>query len=101
MKKIATAWNSGNISVTNEFNMVYTNTKELFDVKYPNNLPVLSFLLKEAVDVEKEWLPLHEEVISNPHIQKIEILSGAHYLHWTNADKIAKMSKEFISTYIK
>jgi pimeloyl-ACP methyl ester carboxylesterase len=101
MKKMATAWNSVNVSVINEFNMVNTNTKVLFDVEYPNNLPVLSFLSKDAVDSEKEWLPLHEEVISNSDIQKIEVLSGEHYLHWKNADKIAKMSKEFISTYLK
>ncbi|MBU3156704.1 alpha/beta fold hydrolase [Clostridium estertheticum] len=101
MKKMATTWNSGNVSVINEFNMVNTNTKELYDVKYPNKLPVLSFLSKESVDSNKEWLPLHEDVISNSDIQKIQVLSGKHYLYWTNADKIAKMSKEFISTYVK
>ncbi len=70
-------------------------------MKYPNDLPVLAFLTKDAVDTEPEWLPLHEEVISNADIQKIEPLSGGHYLHWTNADKIAEMTKEFISTHLK
>ncbi|MBU3101044.1 MULTISPECIES: alpha/beta hydrolase [Clostridium] len=101
VKNMATVWNGGNISVINESNMVNKNTKELYDVKYPNKLPVLSFLSKDSVDSDKEWLPLHEQVISNSDIQKIQVLSGKHYLHWTNADKIAKMSKEFISTYVK
>jgi pimeloyl-ACP methyl ester carboxylesterase len=101
IKKMATAWNSLNVSVINEFNMVNTNTKELYDVKYPKDLPVLSFLSKDSVDTDNEWLPLHEEVISNAAIQKIEILSGEHYLHWTNADKIAEMTKKFISTHLK
>lgn len=100
-KKMATAWNSANISVINELNMVNTNTKELYDVKYPNDLPVLSFLSKDTVDTDNEWLPLHEEVISNDAIQKIQMLNGGHYLHWTNADKIAEMTKEFISTHLK
>lgn len=100
-KKIATAWNSVNTSVINEMNMVNTNTKELYDMKYPNDLPVLSFLAKDTVDTDNEWLSLHEEVISNSTIQKIETLSGGHYLHWTNADKIAEITKEFISTRLK
>ncbi|WP_324824760.1 alpha/beta hydrolase [Sinanaerobacter sp. ZZT-01] len=100
-KKIATAWNSVNTSVINEMNMVNTNTKELYDMKYPNDLPVLSFLAKDTVDTDNEWLSLHEEVISNSTIQKIETLRGGHYLHWTNADKIAEITKEFISTRLK
>jgi pimeloyl-ACP methyl ester carboxylesterase len=101
MKKIATAWNSLNISVTNEYNMVNTNTKELYDMKYPKDLPVISFISKDSVDTDSEWLPLHEEMISNSDMQKIETLNGEHYLHWTNADKIAEMTKEFISTHLK
>ncbi|BCZ47345.1 alpha/beta hydrolase [Clostridium gelidum] len=101
LKKMATVWNSVNISVINEMNMVDTNTKELYDVKYPNDLPVLSFLSQDSVDTDNEWLPLHEEIISNATIQKIETLNGGHYLHWTNADKIAEMTKEFISTHLK
>ncbi|WP_312441461.1 hypothetical protein [Lacrimispora sp.] len=98
---MATAWNSVNVSVINEFNMVNANTKELYDMKYPNDLPVLAFLAKNSVDEDKEWIPLHEEVISNSVIQKIETLYGEHYLHWTNADNIAQMTKEFITTYLK
>lgn len=101
LKKMATAWNSLNETVINEFNMVNENTKELYDVKYPNDLPVLNFVSNASIDENKEWLPLHEEVISNPSIQKVVTLSGEHYLHWTNADEIAKMVKEFTSTHFK
>lgn len=101
IKKMATAWNSVNVSVINEFNMVNANTEELYDVKYPYDLPVLSFLVEDTEGNDPEWIPLHEELISNTEIQKIEILSGTHYLHWTNADKIADMTKEFITEYIK
>lgn len=101
IKKMATAWNSVNVSVINDFNMVNANTEELYDVKYPYDLPVFSFLVEDIEGNDPEWLPLHEELISNTEIQKIETLSGTHYLHWTNADKIADMTKEFITEYIK
>lgn len=101
LKNKATLWNTANVSIVNEMNTVNSNTKELYDVKYPNDLPVLAFLSKDTVDTEQEWLPLHEELISNDEIQKIETLSGGHYLHWTNADKISEMTKEFISTHLK
>lgn len=101
IKKMATAWNSVNVSVINEFNMVNANTKELYDVKYPYDLPVLSFLVEDIEGNDPEWIPLHEELISKTEIQKIEILNGSHYLHWTNADKIADLTKEFITEYIK
>ncbi|MBA4685916.1 MAG: alpha/beta hydrolase [Candidatus Galacturonibacter soehngenii] len=94
--KMATAWNSGNRTVINEYNMGNANTKELYDVKYPNDLPILAFLATESVS-DGEWLPLHEELISNSNIQMIEILEGGHYLHWSNADNIARMTKKFIS----
>lgn len=81
-------------------NTVNANTKELYDVKYPNDLPVLAFLSKDTEDTDQDWLSLHEELISNDKIQKIETLRGGHYLHWTNADKIAEMTKEFISTHL-
>lgn len=101
LKNKATLWNTANVSIVNEMNTVNSNTKELYDVKYPNDLPVLAFLSKDTVDTEQEWLPLHEELISNDEIQKIETLSGGHYLHWTNPNKIAEMTKEFISTHLK
>ena len=101
VKKMATAWNSLNKSVINEFNTVNKNTEELYDVKYPDNLPVLAVLAKESVDTDNYWLPLHQQLITNPSIQKIETLAGEHYLHWTNADKIAELAKEFISANLK
>ena len=100
LKKMATIWNSLNISVINEMNTVNANTKELYDVKYPNDLPVLAFLSKDTEDTDQDWLSVHEELISNDKIQKIETLRGGHYLHWTNADKIAEMTKKFISTHL-
>ncbi|WP_349669062.1 alpha/beta hydrolase [Lacrimispora sp.] len=101
IRKMATAWNNVNVSVINEFNRVNKNTEELYDVKYPDNLPVLAILANESEDTNKDWISLHQQLITNPSIQKVETLAGEHYLHWSHADKIAELSKEFISTHLK
>lgn len=95
-------------AVINESNHITSNNKQLYDVRYPENLPVLSFLSSEGVNLVKElvekkemdkgWDELHKEVITNPSIQKIICLDGSHYLHWTNAEKIAEMTKEFLDS---
>ncbi|WP_313341740.1 alpha/beta fold hydrolase [Lacrimispora sp.] len=100
LNKMAAAWNSVNRTVINEYNMGNENTKELYDVKYPNNVPVLAILATESV-ADVEWLPLHEELISNPEIQKIKVLDGGHYLHWSKADDIVTLTKEFISKNLR
>lgn len=101
IRKMATAWNNVNVSVINEFNRVNKNTEELYDVKYPDNLPVLAILANESKDTNKDWISLHQQLITNPSIQKVETLAGEHYLHWSHADKIAELSKVFISAHLK
>lgn len=95
-------------AIINEGNHVISNNKQLYDVKYPETLPVLSFLSNESIkemenavkkgQYDKGWKELHEEAITNPNIQKIICLDGSHYIHWNNADKIAQMTKEFLDS---
>jgi pimeloyl-ACP methyl ester carboxylesterase len=109
--KSATVWNLYNGDIVNEANSIYPNCQELFGVKYPSGLPTLSFLAQGSIDgfkkmAEKkssdaDWLLLHEAVISNPAIQKIEVLEGKHYLHHTQADKMVTLTKEFVAACVK
>jgi pimeloyl-ACP methyl ester carboxylesterase len=101
INKVATAWNSANRTVLEEVNMVNANTEELYDVKYPEDLPVLALLARDTVDESQEWLTLHEELITNTKLQDIEILNGGHYLHWSNADKIVEITEKFISKNLR
>lgn len=39
---------------------------------------------------------LYKEAISNESIKEIVNIDGSHYLHWSNAEKIAKMTKELL-----
>lgn len=98
-----------NISVLNQWNAFYDNSKELENTKYPINLPVLAFLAIEQIDsvdnmikskeMKTPWVEINRAMITNPKIQKIKILSGRHELMYDQADTIAKLSKEFIENF--
>lgn len=45
-----------NISMINQWNKFYENSKELKDVKYRHGLPVLAFLATEQIDNVDEMI---------------------------------------------
>lgn len=97
-------------SLYNELSALTKNLKSLYDVKFPKDKPILFILSDDSCKKMKKefkerghdatWEGLHEEVISNSDIQKIKYLKGQHYLHWTQAGKIADMTKEFLQEYL-
>lgn len=91
-------WHYDSTSSVNEENMAYKNASELFDVKYPESLPVLSIICsRNAKNESLNWVKLHEEVFSNPDIQKIEILEGRHYIFYTQLDAICSLTNRFLT----
>lgn len=92
-------WHYNSTTNVNEDSMTYHNASELFDVKYPENLPVLSILCsKNANKGDLGWVKLHEDVISNPSIQKIEVLEGRHYIHYNQVRSISKFTDDFLNS---
>lgn len=100
-----------NISMINQWNKFYDNSKELKDVKYPSCLPVLVFLATEQIEnvdemiksgiMQTSWIEINSNMITNTDIQNIEILEGEHYLHHNQVDEIVRISKEFIESKVK
>lgn len=100
-----------NISMINQWNKFYENSKELKDVKYPPGLPVLAFLATEQIEnvdemiksgiMQTSWTEINSSMITNIDIQNIEILVGEHYLHHNQIDEIVRISKEFIESKVK
>lgn len=96
-----------NVSIVNQWNSFYENSKELENIKYSEKLPVLVFLATEQVDsvndmiksgnMKTSWEDINRNMITNPDIQSIKILDGTHYLHHEQANEISVISKEFIS----
>ena len=94
-----------NISIINQWNKFYDNSKELKDLKYPPNLPVLAFLTKKQIEevngmikcgiMQTSWLQMNNNIITNANIQTIKILEEEHHFS-EQSNEIVKASKEFI-----
>ena len=52
-------------------------------------------------EMKTSWEQMNRDMITNDAIQNIKVLAGEHYLHHDQADQIAKLSKEFISEYVR
>lgn len=99
-----------NISVINQWNKFYDNSKKLKDVKYPVDLPVLAFLAKEQInsindlikssEMKTSWLDINKNIITNPNIQTIQILDGTHYLHYDRPNEICESIKNFVNNTV-
>ncbi len=97
-----------NVSIINQWNKFYDNSKELKDLKYPLNLPVLAFLSTEQIEAVDEmikygtmqtsWTQMNDNMITNADIQTKKILEGEHYLHHSQSDEILKANIEFIES---
>ncbi|WP_050753258.1 alpha/beta hydrolase [Pseudobacteroides cellulosolvens] len=108
MRNVSALYNRKSVSKAqlSESRLFQENCKMLYDKKYPDNIPVLFILSRDSCKVfSKElaqkgfnatWEGLHKEVISNPEIQKIVYLEGAHYLHWKQSKAIAEKADDFI-----
>lgn len=95
-----------NPSVMNQWNSFYSNSKELENVKYPHDLPVLALLSEGKVNnvndmikagtMRTPLIDINNNMITNPKTQTTWILSGGGDLPYDQPDEIVKASKEFI-----
>jgi pimeloyl-ACP methyl ester carboxylesterase len=91
-----------------EFRLYKENCMELYDVKCPEDIPVLFILSDDSCKKYKEvmakkghnvtWDGLHNEIISNPEIQKITYMKGTHYIQWSQSQAIADVTDDFLSS---
>ena len=94
-----------NVSMINQWNKFYDNSKELKNLKYPPNLPVLAFLTKKQIEeandmikrgaMQTSWAQMNNNIITNANIQTIKILEEEHYFS-EQSNEIVKASTEFI-----
>ena len=75
-----------NVSIVNQWNSFYDNSKKLENIRYSENLPVLVFLATEQVNsvndmiksgsMKTSWENINKNMIKNPDIQNIKVLEG-------------------------
>jgi pimeloyl-ACP methyl ester carboxylesterase len=88
-------WNFGNPAVVDETNRIADNARKVQAMRYPDGLPVLTFLASA-----KEPAPdpaLHESRLRNVRHHEIVVLPGGHYLHWTHAPEMAGKIRAFVT----
>lgn len=91
-----TVWNFANSAVTDETRRVRDNARELEDVGFPRDLPVLMLVAQDTVDRTAGWLPSHEEQLRGVDDHELIVLDGGHYLHWTRSPEIAAATTDFL-----
>jgi len=65
------------------------NFDNCYDLKFPENIPVLYMLADSNCEEIPKWDDIHDEVITNPE-GKVVILSGNHYLYLSNLDGVVQ-----------
>ena len=96
-------------TMVREINKLADNVDEMKDYKYPDYVPVLHVLasdtVKEYEKVKKDGeasvdlYELADSMITNPLIQRIEIIEGNHMLQFTNPTALVSSIKSFLSTF--
>ncbi|MFP3462393.1 alpha/beta hydrolase [Arthrobacter globiformis] len=97
MRKMAN-WNFGNPSVLDETNRIADNARKVQAMRYPDDLPVLTFLASA-----KETTPdpaLHESRLQSLRHHETVMIPGGHYLHWTHAPAMASRIKAFVTANV-
>ena len=106
--KLNTQSSELNSTIINQWNCFYINSKELIDIKYNFNLPVLAFLASEQInavnkmielgEMRSSWEKINQNMVTNTKLQSIEILHGRHYIHNSNSEKIYKLTRQFLNS---
>lgn len=89
------------VSIGNEYRNFYKIRKE----KLPENMPVL-LTMSESEDSEwlykgVDWNQLYEETITNPDIQKIQVIKGGPNYIYAMPDKVDMAVRKFIESNYK
>lgn len=79
---------SYNATIMNELKCVEKHLAAVREMKFPERLPVLSFVAKENCGMFPDWEKLHRDVIGNMDISKMVLLEGGNYLHFSCKDTL-------------
>lgn len=90
--------NIGTEATLNEAVSMSANFEKADKLTYPVDLPVQFILASESLTDTPGWLELHQDIVKDVKQTKIDVLEGGHYLHHTQAPKIAELITEFSTT---
>jgi len=89
-------WNLGNRVVEDETARIANNSASLRGVTYPHDLPVLAFVADDKSSRVVEKTSGTQNLLQNVNRHQIITLEGNHYLHWTQAKRMAEEIRAFL-----
>ena len=90
-------WNIGNPAVADETARIGNNAEALRGVTYPDDLPVLAFIADEKDGRAAGKADAAENLLRNVARHRVLPLEGGHYLHWTQAKRMAEEIRRFVA----
>lgn len=95
--RMMVSWNYGNPAVADETARIANNAAALRGVTYPDNVPVLAFVADEGSDSTATKTAAAENLLKNVRRHQVVPLEGRHYLHWTQAKRMADEIRTFLA----
>jgi pimeloyl-ACP methyl ester carboxylesterase len=90
-------WNYGNASLADEWSRLEATSTTVGQRPFPADIPVLEFLSSDSIASIPDWLTNHEDELVGVTTHRLEVLEGAHYLHWTQSPALATTISEFLA----
>lgn len=102
MTKAISSWKGYNKNVIDEAKELNNNINKTLDMSFPSKMPVMIFTRKIDKEAKegKSNITFYQNQLSHVLSQKLVVLQGHHYLHWTKYREISKYVNDFIDTSI-
>ena len=94
--RLMLSWNFGNDAVADETSRIAANAAALRGVRYPDALPVLAFIADDKTESTSTRAAATQDLLKNVDHHEIVTLEGGHYLHWTQAGRMAEIITAFL-----
>ena len=100
--KALSAWKIGNANIISETNEIESNVNKTIDMSFPSEIPVMVFeskVDKDPID-GKTNITFYQNQFSNHPANKLVVLEGHHYLHWTRYKEMSQYVNDFTETFV-
>lgn len=95
--RLMMSWNFSNPAVDDETSRIAYNAAALRGVTYPDALPVLALIADDKSSATPTKTAAAQDLLKNVRRHDIVTLEGGHYLHWTQAKRMAEIITTFLT----
>ena len=93
-------WNYGNLSLADEWAQLAANSTKASAHPFPKDVPVLEFVSSQSAASQPVWLERRRAEIDDVSVHQLQIVEGAHYLHWTQAPLLGSTITDFVLAHV-